>query len=272
MDTTGDHGLAGKVVLVTGGAHGIGHGVVGAFARAAASVAVADIDGVAAAKTAAEIEEATGTPVSPIQLDVRKAASVMAAVDAIVARFGRIDVLVNNAGIYPNSPVLEMDEAEWDAVFATNIKGAFLVARAVARVMVERGEGGRIVNVSSGAAVSGRVGGAHYCSSKAALNMFTRVLAIELAPHRITVNAVAPGLIEVERNAELAPEYVESILRTLPAGRIGQPADVANAVLFLAAPASSFITGSILTVDGGSTAGRTGLPLSRRTGGVSRQA
>ena len=264
MDQTPSADFAGKVALVTGAARGIGHGIAGSFARAGAGVAVADYAADSAATTSAQLAAETGSPTLPVAVDVRDAASVAAMVDSTLKHFGRIDVLVNNAGVYPNSPVLEMDEAEWDAVFETNVKGAFLVCRAVGRAMIDRGEGGRIVNISSGAAVSGRRGGAHYCASKAALNMFTKVLAIELAPHKITVNAVAPGIIEVERTGDLAPEYVEAILSTLPAGRIGTPADVANAVLFLASPASTFITGAILNVDGGSTAGRTGLPFSRR--------
>jgi 3-oxoacyl-[acyl-carrier protein] reductase len=265
METRSSADFGGKVVLVTGGARGIGRGIVTAFAEAGAAVVLADYLAEQGRDAAREIAAATGAKVHPIAVDVRDAASAAQMVAETRATFGRIDVLVNNAAIYPNTPVLEMDESEWDAVFDTNVKGLFLVSKAVGQVMVDQGEGGRIVNISSGAGVSGRIGSSHYCSSKAALNMFTRVLAIELAPHGITVNAVAPGLIEVERTGELAPEYVDAILRALPVGRIGTPADIANAVLFLAAPAASFVTGSILSVDGGSTAGRTGLPLSRRS-------
>jgi NAD(P)-dependent dehydrogenase (short-subunit alcohol dehydrogenase family) len=256
--------FAGKVVVVTGAAQGIGRGIAEAFARAGATVILADYVAATTQQAAREISTATGVAAHALGVDVRDADSVSSLVDRVLARLGRIDVLVNNAAVYPNTPVLEMTDAEWDAVFDTNVKGVFLVSRAVAQSMVDRGEGGRIINISSGAGVSGRVGASHYCSSKAAVNMFTRVLAMELGPHRITVNAVAPGLIEVERTGELAPEYVDKIVRNLPAGRIGKPDDIARACLFLASPASSFITGSILSVDGGSTAGRTELPLSRK--------
>ncbi len=255
----------GRIVLITGAARGIGRGIAEAFAAAGAGVVVADKDGVEAERVADELR-GTGAEALAVPVDVREAAAVAAMVERALARFGRIDVLVNNAGIYPNTPVLEMDEAEWDAVFDVNVKGMFLASRAVAASMVARGGGGRIVNISSGAAVSGRPGAAHYCASKAAVEMFTKVLAIELAPHGVLVTAVAPGLIEVP-GADLAPEYVEALVALTPVKRAGEPADVANAVLFLASPASSFITGTILGVDGGGLAGRP-LPLSRRAAGA----
>ncbi|MFN8591941.1 MAG: 3-oxoacyl-ACP reductase family protein [Thermomicrobiales bacterium] len=249
-----------RVVIVTGAGHGIGLAIATAFARAGARVALADLREERARSAASALAAETGTETMAIAVDVRDAASVEAAVNQVRGHFSRIDTLVNNAGIYPNSLVVEMDESEWDAVFATNVKGMFLMSRAVARVLIAQGDGGRIVNISSGAAESGRVGAAHYCTSKAAVNMFTKVLALELAPHGIAVNAVGPGLIEVP-DWSLSDEYIDAIVSTNPMRRIGQPEDVANAVLYLASPSTTYTTGAVLYVDGGGLAGRP-LPLS----------
>jgi 3-oxoacyl-[acyl-carrier protein] reductase len=249
-----------RVVLVTGGGHGIGRAICEIFARDGARVVIADRSSDAAESVASAIREETAAETLPVEVDVRDAAAVEAAVQQAIDRFGQIDVVVNNAGIYPNTLVVEMSETEWDAVFDTNVKGMFLVSRSVARRMIERGAGGRMVNISSGAANSGRVGAAHYCASKAAVDMFTRVLALELASHDIVVNAVAPGLIEVP-DWSLSDEYINALIALTPMGRIGQPEDIARAVLYLASPEATFITGSVLAVDGGSLAGRP-LPLS----------
>jgi len=251
-----------RVVLVTGAAHGIGKGIAEAFARNGDVVVLADLKDGEVGTVAGDVAAAFDVPTLSFGVDVRDAAAVQAMVDATIARFGRINVLVNNAGIYPNTPVLEMTEEEWDAVFDTNVKGMFLVTKAVATTMVARGEGGRVINISSGAAVSGRVGASHYCSSKAAVNMFTKVLALEFGGYGITVNAISPGLIEIP-GADLSEEYANAIVAATPAGRIGQPEDIAHGALFLASPESDFVTGSILSIDGGSLAGRS-LPLSSK--------
>jgi 3-oxoacyl-[acyl-carrier protein] reductase len=248
-----------RVLLVTGGGHGIGRAIAEMAAGEGYAVAVADASAALAWEVATAIKT-NGGEALPLTVDVRDAVAVDRAVHQTADRFGQIDVLVNNAGIYPNTLVVEMSEAEWDAVFDTNVKGMFLVSRAVARQMIAGGVAGRIVNISSGAANSGRVGAAHYCASKAAVNMFTRVLAIELAPHGIVVNAVAPGLIEVP-GWSLSEAYIDALVSATPLGRIGQPEDVARAVLYLASPAATFITGTVLGVDGGSQAGRA-VPLS----------
>jgi 3-oxoacyl-[acyl-carrier protein] reductase len=249
----------GRVVIVTGAAHGIGREIAHAFAGDGCRVVVADRNAEGAETVAREI----GPAALPFTIDARDRAQINQLVETVIDRFGAIDVLVNNAGIYPNSPFLELAEDEWDAVFDVNLKGIFLLSQAVAKKMIARGVKGRIINLSSGASISGRPGGAHYCSSKVAINMLTKVMAIELTPKGITVNAVAPGLIEVP-DADLNEEYVSAIVQGIPAGRIGQPGDIARAVLFLASPDSDFISGSIFFVDGGSTAGRTTIPLSSK--------
>jgi NAD(P)-dependent dehydrogenase (short-subunit alcohol dehydrogenase family) len=245
----------GRVAIVTGAGHGIGKGIAEAFALSGASVVVADRDITRAEAVANALQLGDGAAALPVEVDVRSHTLVEAMVERAVYELGGIDVLVNNAGVYPNSPVVEMHEEEWDAVFDTNVKGMFLVSRAVARRMIDRGQGGRIVNISSGAAESGRVGAAHYCASKAAVNMFTRVLALELAPHDIMVNAVGPGLVEVP-DWNLNQQYIEAIVNANPLRRIGTPEDIAHAVLYLASPYTTYTTGTVLYVDGGSLAGR----------------
>lgn len=257
----------GRVVIVTGAAHGIGREIAIQFGANGDRVVVADLNAAGEQAVADEI----GDGAMPFSIDVREKAQVDRLVSETMARFGTIDVLVNNAGIYPNSPFLELEEAEWDAVFDVNLKGMYLLSQAVAKEMISRSVKGRIINLSSGASVSGRAGGAHYCSSKAAINMLTKVMAIELTPLGITVNAIAPGLIEVP-DADLTREYVDAIVSGIPARRIGQPADIARAVLFVAEPGSDFISGSIFMVDGGSGSGRTTLPLSSKSKQEARQA
>jgi 3-oxoacyl-[acyl-carrier protein] reductase len=252
-----------RTVLVTGGGHGIGRAIADAFAEAGADVAVLDRDSASAAAAVAELQARHPGDHVAVEADVRDAAVIDREVTGLCSRFGSIDVLVNNAGIYPNTPVVEMSEEEWDAVFDVNVKGMFLVSRAVARSMIDLGVTGRIINISSSAAESGRIGAAHYCASKAAVGMFTRVLALELAPHGIAVTAVGPGLIEVP-DANLSEEYVRELVASTPMGRVGQPEDVARAVVYLASPMATYITGTTLFVDGGGLAGRT-LPLSSRS-------
>jgi NAD(P)-dependent dehydrogenase (short-subunit alcohol dehydrogenase family) len=247
-----------RIALVTGAGSGIGRAIAHQLARDGLTVIVTDIREDLAQTVVGEL----GDPAIATQLDVRDRPRIEAVVQDAISRFGKIDVLVNNAGIYPNSPFLELAEDEWDAVFDVNLKGMYLVSQVVARTMVERSIHGRIVNLSSGASVSGRPGAAHYATSKAAINMLTRVMAMELGKVGITVNAIAPGLIEVadwEHNAE----YIETLTRAIPVGRIGQPHDIARVVSFLIQPDSDFINGSIYFVDGGSSTGRTTLPFSK---------
>ena len=249
------------VVIVTGAGAGIGFGIAQAFHEAGARVALGDMREPALARAAARLG-ATGR-VYTRAVDVREAGAVADFFEGAERALGPVTVAVANAGIYPNTPVLDMSQDEWDRVMETNVRGVFLTCQAAARSMVSRGTRGKIITLSSGAAQSGRVGAAHYCASKAGVLMFTKVLALELARHHINVNTIAPGLVEVEGEVSpLTPEYVEALTRQIPWGRAGLPRDIANAAVFLASPLAEFITGEVLAVNGGSAAGRAFLPLS----------
>jgi NAD(P)-dependent dehydrogenase (short-subunit alcohol dehydrogenase family) len=249
------------VVLITGAGAGIGFGIAKAFHEAGARVALGDFRDAALARSVARLG-ASGRVFSRV-VDVREAASVSRFVAAAEEALGAVTVGVANAGIYPNSPFLEMTQDEWDRVMETNVRGVFLTGQAVARRMVALGVHGRIITMSSGAAQSGRPGAAHYCASKAAVVMLTKVMALELAQHRINVNTIAPGLIEVEGEVSpLTPEYVETLTRQIPLGRIGTPEDIAKAALYLASPLAEWMTGEVLGINGGSSAGRAYLPYS----------
>ena len=249
------------VVLVTGAGAGIGSGIAKAFHNAGARVALGDFRETAVARTAAKLGRSPRVYTRTV--DVRDAGSTAEFLEGAERALGPVTVAVANAGIYPNTPVLEMAVEEWDRVMETNVRGVFLTCQAAARSMVARGTRGKIITLSSGAAQSGRQGASHYCASKAGVVMFTKVLALEMAKHHINVNCISPGLIEVEGEVSpLTPEYVATLTRSIPWGRIGKPEDIANAALFLASPLADFITGEVLAVNGGSSAGRAFLPLS----------
>ena len=248
-----------KTVLVTGAGHGIGRQIALDFAAEGASVGVNDVDADRAHAVTAEIEAAGGNA-QALVADVRSAEQVEGMVADLAGRFDVPDILVNNAGIYPNSLIIDMSEAEWDRVWDVNVKGMFLVSRAVLKRMIGVKAGGKIINMSSGAALRARVGASHYCASKAAISMFTQVLALEAAEHNIQVNAVAPGLIEVP-DWGLTQEYIDALVGSTPRGRIGQPADVSAMTRYLASDEADFITGAVMLVDGGACAGQN-LPLS----------
>jgi NAD(P)-dependent dehydrogenase (short-subunit alcohol dehydrogenase family) len=201
-----------------------------------------------------------------VQCDVADRSSVARMLVDVTAALGPVDVLVNAHGIYPNVRLLEMDDAEWDDVFAINARGTMLTCQAVAKQMIARSAHGSIVNISSAAADSPRAGGAAYSGSKAAVNLLTNVLAIELGPHGIRVNAVAPGLVldEVYKPGDVHQyEYVTQSLEGIPMRRTGAPDDIAEAVLFLAGRNNPWLTGAIVPVTGGSHCGRTHMALSR---------
>ena len=249
------------MVAITGAGAGIGLGIARAFLDAGARVALGDFREAALASAAAGLRDSAR--VYTRAMDVRDEQSTWTFFDGAERALGPVTVAMANAGIYPNTPVLDMTTEEWDRVMETNVRGVFLTCQAAARAMVGRGTPGKIITLASGAAQSGRQGASHYCASKAAVVMFTKVLALELASHHINVNCIAPGLIEV--NSEISPltrEYVETLTRSIPWGRIGTPEDIAHAALFLASPMADFITGEVLAVNGGSSAGRAFLPLS----------
>jgi 3-oxoacyl-[acyl-carrier protein] reductase len=248
------------VALVTGAGAGIGQAIARAFHAAGARVAVGDMREAALKRTAAELGD---DGVFAQVVDVRDAAGVARFVESAEKALGPTTIAVANAGIYPNAPVLEMTVDEWDAVMETNVRGVFLTCQAAARRMVANTIAGKIITISSGAYNSGRVGASHYCASKAAVVMFTRVLALELASQHVNVNCIAPGLITV--NSEGSPvsaEYIAALTKQIPWGRAGVPAEIANAALFLASPYAEYMTGEVLAVNGGTSAGRAFLPLS----------
>jgi 3-oxoacyl-[acyl-carrier protein] reductase len=250
-----------RSVLVTGAADGIGLGIATRFAQAGDGLTLIDVNA-EQLEPAVEQVRAAGGEALAVQADVRDAAAVERAVRAAVERFGRLDVAVSNAGVYPNTPVLELDEAEWDRVLDTNLKGTFLVTRAAARQMVAQGNGGKICTIASGAHLLGRIGAAHYCASKAGLVLYSKVLAMELAEHRINVNVVSPGFVDVGERPGVSARYRETISKAIPWGRTGTPQDIAKAVFFVCSDEAEFITGAVLSVDGGSSAGRFFLPRS----------
>jgi 3-oxoacyl-[acyl-carrier protein] reductase len=251
-------------VLVTGASGGIGLGIAQAFHQAGARVALGDLHEAGLARAAERLGASERVFTHPV--DVRDARLVADFVRASERAIGPITVAVANAGVYPNSPVLDMTTEEWDRVIDTNLRGVFLTCQAVARRMVANDMPGKLITISSGAHNSGRKGAAHYCASKAGVVMFTKVLAMELGSHRINVNCIAPGLIKFERTLhEVSEEVVRAIVATIPWGRPGSTDDVAHAALFLASPFADFITGEVLTVDGGVATGRTHLPYSSPT-------
>jgi NAD(P)-dependent dehydrogenase (short-subunit alcohol dehydrogenase family) len=218
-----------------------------ACAREGAAVAVNGRDAAAVAATVAEIR-GLGRAALPIVQDVGDVAGVRRMVDQIVAEFGRLDLLVNNAGLYQVRPILEIDEGDWDRILQVNLRGAFFCAQAAARVMVRQGFG-TIVNVASDATWSGGMNPcAHYCASKAGMASFTRSFAKELAPRGIRVNAVAPGMIDTDMGEDAAKVMADL---QIPLGRLGTPGDVADVVVFLASDAARYMTGTILNVTAG---------------------
>jgi 3-oxoacyl-[acyl-carrier protein] reductase len=242
--------LTEKIAVVTGGAQGIGKAVAETLARQGANVIVADLQLEKATAVAEEITTNTGNKAIAIQVDVSNAESAQAMIDAAIAEFDRVDILVNNAGITRDNLIMRMSEDEFDLVININLKGAFNCTKAIIRKMMKQ-RSGTIINMASVSGVTGQAGQTNYSSSKAGLIGFTKALAKEVGSRGITVNAVAPGFIETALTVDLPEDIKEMGIKLTPLGKFGQVQDVANAVAFLASDEASFITGEVLTVDGG---------------------
>lgn len=244
--------LKDKIAIVTGAGSGNGRGIALRFAREGCAVACADIDEDSARRTAAEIE-ALGQQSVAVRADISKRDQVQAMVSQVMERFGRIDVLVNNAGVEFLTHLLEIDEEEWDRTIDINLKGTFLCTQAVAREMVRLGIPGRIINIASICSEVALEHQTHYCASKGGVRMMTKAMALDLAESGITVNAIGPGVIETNmtRRSLDDPERRAMLLRRIPMQRIGQPEDVAAGAVFLASDEASYITGATLFIDGG---------------------
>ena len=241
--------LADKIAVVTGAGRGIGRTVALAYAKMGADVVCVSRTEENSAKVAAEVE-AIGRRAWAVAVDVSDTAAVDAAAKGILESTGRVDILVNNAGVTRDNLLMRMSEEEWDTVIDTNLKGAFNFTKALTRPFIKQ-RSGRIINIASVIGLIGNAGQSNYAASKAALIGFTKSIAKELATRGITVNAIAPGFIETDMTAALSEKMREGILGNVPLGRFGSPDDIAHAAVFLAMEPSGYITGQVLTVDGG---------------------
>jgi 3-oxoacyl-[acyl-carrier protein] reductase len=241
--------LANQIAVVTGAGRGIGRAIALKFANEGADVVVVSRTQENSEKVAAEIR-ALGKKAWAFAVDVSDSASVSAAAEKILAEAGKVDILVNNAGVTRDGLLMRMSDADWDTVLNTNLKGVFLVTKAFSRAMI-KARTGRIINISSVIGLIGNAGQCNYAASKAGLIGFTQSCAKELAGRGITVNAIAPGFIETDMTAELKEDLKAALIKQIPLGCLGQSDDIAGAALYLASPAARYVTGQVLTVDGG---------------------
>jgi NAD(P)-dependent dehydrogenase (short-subunit alcohol dehydrogenase family) len=260
-----DQSFVGKVAVVTGGASGIGRAILTRFARAGARCILADNDEEWGATVARDLA-AGGSAVAFVPTDVRRSDQVGRLFAEGVSRYGGVDILVNSAGVGVHREVVDLTEEEWDLQVDVQLKGVFLTSREAARLMIRQGRGGRIINIGSTASAVARVRAGPHSASKAGVILLTRVLAVELGRHNITANVVAPGLTDVGPISHFGGaslDYQRNFIREVPLGRLAQPDEMADAVLFFASDQARFITGQVLYVDGGYSAGKMGV----RTGG-----
>jgi 3-oxoacyl-[acyl-carrier protein] reductase len=241
--------LANQIAVVTGAGRGIGRAIALKFANEGAEVVVVSRTQENSEKVAAEIR-ALGRRAWAFAVDVADAAAVNAAAEKILAECGKVDILVNNAGVTRDGLLMRMADADWDLVLNTNLKGAFLVTKSFSRAMI-KARSGRIINISSVIGLIGNAGQCNYAASKAGLIGFTQSCAKELAGRGITVNAIAPGFIQTDMTSELKEEMRAALLKQIPLGSFGDAEDIAGAALYLASPSARYVTGQVLTVDGG---------------------
>ncbi|WP_353265612.1 3-oxoacyl-[acyl-carrier-protein] reductase [Gemmatimonas sp.] len=242
--------LAGRVALVTGSTRGIGRSIAAALASAGARVAVTGRDQAKAEAAAAEIAAATGAEVRGYAADVSEPAQAAALVEAVEKDFGQLDILVNNAGLTRDNLLMRLKDDDWDAVLNANLRGAFATCRAATRGMMKR-RWGRIINVASVVGLIGNKGQANYAASKAGLIGMTKSIAKELASRNILANVIAPGFIETDMTAAMAPEARAAMSAGIPLERLGTPDDIAGMVVVLASDLTSYVTGQVFVVDGG---------------------
>ena len=247
--------LQDKVALVTGSGRGIGRGIALRFAQEGADVVIHYSRSADEARDALAEVEAAGRRGAVVQADLRSAAEARRMIEEAANQLGRLDVLVNNAGGGRGKPFPDVTEEDYDAVVDLNLKGVFFATQAFARHLIAAGRPGRVINISSVHEEIPFPGHAAYCAAKAGVKLLTRDLAVELARHGVTVNAIAPGAIETDANAELVNDRprLEALLRQIPLGRLGRPADVAGVAAFLASDDAAYVTGSTYFVDGGLT-------------------
>ncbi len=241
--------LKGCVSLITGGARGIGKEIALTFAREGSDVAITDLNLEGAEKTKQEVER-LGRKGIALKVDVARFDDVTSVIKKVLDEFSKIDILVNNAGITQDQLLIRMREPDWDRVMATNLKGVFNFTRSVAREMIKNRKG-RIINIASVVGITGNIGQSNYAASKGGVIIFTKSVSQELASRGITVNTIAPGLIDTEMTREFTETLRESLLKRIPLQRMGHPEDVAKVALFLAGEESSYITGQVIHVDGG---------------------